>query len=76
MLETIPQIGRELRKKFHWIPSSQLIYLSLENAGGHGINEAKEKYTAGLLEYNIEIIWQILRSPETNMFDLGVWMAV
>ena len=34
------------------------------------------EYTAILKERNVEIIWQIPRSPETNMLDLGVWMSI
>ncbi len=42
------------------------------NAGGHGTREAKEQYTRQLLEnHNIIIKWQLPRSPELNVLDLG-----
>ena len=49
----------------------------LDNAGGHGSNEAVEKYTEDLKnKYKIEIIQQVPRSPETNVLDLGIWMSL
>lgn len=48
----------------------------MDNTGGHGTNEAKEKYTKILKLFHIEIIWQVPRSPETNMLDLGCWMSI
>ena len=29
-----------------------------------------------LKEKNIHVVWQVPNSPETNMFDLGLWMAI
>ena len=48
----------------------------MDNAGGHGTSEAIDEYTNRLLEYNVKIIWQVPRSPETNLLDLGVWMSM
>ena len=48
----------------------------MDNAGGHGTNDTIKTYTDGLKEFNVEIIWQVPRSPETNMLDLGVWMSI
>ena len=48
----------------------------MDNAGGHGTNDAKQEYTRLLKSFNVEIIWQIPRSCETNMLDLGVWMSI
>ena len=76
MLETIPEVGKALREKFHWVPEQEKIFLVMDNAGGHGTNDAIATYTEGLQIYNVEIIWQVPRSPETNMLDLGVWMSV
>ena len=76
MLETIPEVRVGLQKSFHWFPQDQTIYLVMDNAGGHGTNDAIKTYTDGLKEYNVEIIWQVPRSPETNMLDLGVWMSI
>ena len=49
----------------------------MDNAGGHGSNEAVEKYTEDLKnKYKIEIIQQVPRSPETNVLDLGICLDV
>ena len=48
----------------------------MDNAGGHGTNDAKTIYTEALQAYNTEIIWQVPRSPKTNMLDLGIWMSI
>jgi len=49
----------------------------MDNAGGHGTQEAREEYTRRLLEeFNIVIIQQSARSPEVNALDLGIWMSV
>ena len=45
--------------------------------GGHGTNVAIDEYTQMLKEeFNIDIIFQIPRSPYCNVLDLGVWMAL
>jgi len=77
MLEHLPDIGYEIRQKMPWIPEEEIIYLVMDNAGGHGTREAINEYTRDLLEnYHIEIIHQAARLPETNALDLGVWMSV
>ena len=49
----------------------------MDNAGGQGTKEAKEEFEKILFEeFNVIIEWQIANSPETNMLDLGGWMAV
>jgi len=49
----------------------------MDNAGGHGSNVAIAPYRSDLLDkYNVEIIFQIPRSPYTNVLDLGVWMSL
>jgi hypothetical protein len=61
----------------HWIPPEQEIYLVIDNAGGHGTEEAVDEYTRILNEeYNIIILHQALRSPEMNALDLGLWMSL
>ena len=45
VLKTIPKVGAALREKYWWFTQEQEIYLVMENAGGHGTNEAVEKYT-------------------------------
>ncbi len=49
----------------------------MDNARGHGTQEAIEEYTRRLLEeFNIVVIRQSVRSPEVNALDLGIWMSV
>lgn len=77
MLAAMQRVGQAVRAKFHWVPDDEIIYLIMDNAGGHGTIEAVEQYTLQLLlEFNIVIIQQIPRSPETNVLDLGIWMAL
>ena len=76
MLRVMPEIGQALRNKFSWVALPDPIYLVMDNAGGHGTNDAITIYTDALKEYNIQIIWQVPRSPETNMLDLGIWMSI
>ena len=77
MEEKIPIIGEKLRAAYHWVPATQKIFLFMDNAGGHGTDVAIANYTGKLLDdFNVEVVWQVPRSPETNMLDLGVWMSV
>ena len=77
MLDVLPRMAKAMRKKFDYLPPNTVLYLQMDNAGGHGTNKAKETYTDLLKDkYNIEIIWQPPRSPETNLLDLGVWMSL
>ena len=49
----------------------------MDNAGGHGTNDATAQYTRLLWdEFKVQVIWQVPRSPETNMLDLGIWMSI
>lgn len=62
-----------LRRLFWWIPVTKEIYVTMDNAGGHGTDEAKEQYEKLMKEKNnIIIIWQTPLSPYTNLLDLGV----
>lgn len=46
----------------------------MDNTGGHGTQEVIDGYTRTLYEtYNVEIIHQAPRLPETNALDLGIW---
>lgn len=76
MITIMPKISTEIRKKFHWVDKEDTIYLVMDNAGGHGTKNCKQKYINILKEKNIEIIWQCPRSPETNALDLGIWMCL
>ena len=76
MLRVMPRVGEAIRAAYHWVDDSDPIYLFLDNAGGHGTDEAVEKYCNLLAEeYHVICYHQRPRSPATNMLDLGVWMA-
>ena len=49
----------------------------MDNAGGHGSKSIIDEYTDNLnKDYNIEIIWQMPRSPYTNALDLGFQISL
>ena len=48
MLRILPEIAREIRESYHWMPPNERIYLVMDNAGGHGTREAREQYTRQL----------------------------
>ncbi len=76
MLRILPQIAAEKRQQLHWIPHKEPIYLVMDNAGGHGTQEARAEYTRRLRDdFNIVIIQQSVHSPEVNALDLGIWMS-
>ena len=73
----MPRIGTAIRQNMPWVPRDELIYLVMDNAGGHGTAAAIQQYTRDLLvRFNIEIIHQAARSPETNPLDLGLWRSI
>jgi hypothetical protein len=77
MLEKMPIVGAKIRRKMPWVPQGTTINLIMDNAGGHGMQEAIDEYTAGLQrEFNIRIKHQAPRSPETNALDLGIWCSI
>jgi hypothetical protein len=77
MTKAINEIGKSIRNAYHFIPKTETIYLFMDNAGGHGKNDVKDDYVSKLEnEFNIEVVWQVARSPETNMLDLGAWMSI
>ena len=48
----------------------------MDNAGGHGTDDCVTEYVKILKDdFNVICVHQRLRSPATNMLDLGVWMA-
>src|SRR5688572_21941853 len=75
MLMIMPQIGSISRSKFSWV-LEQTIYLVMDNAGGHGTSQAILEYINALVHYKIKIKWQVPRSSETNLLDLGIWMSI
>jgi hypothetical protein len=49
----------------------------MDNAGGHGTKDTIEWYEQEMLRrFNINIIYQIPRSPETNLLNLGIWCGL
>ena len=77
MLRAMDRVGAAIRSAYHWVSMEDKCYLVMDNAGGHGTNTAIEQYSNNLLQnFNIEIIWQIPRSPYTNVLDLGIWMSL
>jgi hypothetical protein len=49
----------------------------MDNAGGHGMQEALDEYTRRLRDdFNLVIIQQSAHSPEVNALDLGIWMSI
>lgn len=45
MLKHIHDIGKAIRKSYHWVPREDTIYLIMDNAVGHGTNATKTEYT-------------------------------
>ena len=77
MLEAMDRVGESIRQAYCWIPRTDPCYLVMDNAGGHGSNEAIEQYVRRLKdEFNVETIFQVPRSPYTNVLDLGVWCSL
>ena len=77
MLSAMTRVGIAIRASYQWVPITKICYLVIDNAGGHGTNEAIHSYTKSLKdEYKIQIIFQVPRSPYTNVLDLGVWMSL
>ena len=71
----MPEIGKTISKKYHWISRDVPICLFLDNIGGHGTGEAATKYLAMLKDdFNVICIHQRPHLPATNLLDLGVWM--
>ena len=66
MIPAMDRVGQAIRSTFHWIPPNQTCYLVINNAGGHGTDEAIKKYTTCLLDkHKIEIIKEFYLS---NLF--------
>ena len=77
MLSAMRRVGVALRTCYHWVALTTVIYLIMDNAGGHGTNECVIEYTRIFkVEFNVVIIHQVPRSPYTNVLDLGVWRSL
>jgi hypothetical protein len=71
------EMGEAIRTAYWWLPFQQEIELIMDNAGGHGTKDAIEWYERELKDrYNVLIIHQVPRSPETNLLDLGIWCGL
>ena len=77
MKEAIGELGPALRKAYHWVELHDPIHLIMDNAGGHGTNDCIDEYVSKLqTDFNIAVVWQVPRSPETNLLDLGIWRSL
>ena len=75
--KSMDEVGQHIRIKFWWVPQQEEIDLIMDNAGGHGTDEAKLIYTTMLKnKYNVKVVWQTPQSPEFNLLDLGVWCSL
>jgi hypothetical protein len=71
------EMGEAIRKAYHWVPFEQEIELIMDNAGGHGTKDCIAEYENELkTQFNVRIIHQVPRSPETNLLDLGIWCGL
>jgi len=80
---SLQSTSKSLAKQFRFISSGSLlrtvIYLIIDNAGGHGTNDGIEEYhelSALFQKYKSQLLHQVPNSPETNLLDLGVWRAM
>jgi hypothetical protein len=75
MLRVMPLVGIAIREKMPWVPQDETIYLVMDNAGGHGTEEAIGEYTRWMWrEFNIEniSIIAITGSQCTRLWTLDV----
>jgi hypothetical protein len=77
MLKHMRQVGMYMRGAYHWVP------LRLPSTSSWTMRVVTEQYRKWgefkqelKVEYNVEIIRQVPRSPETNILDLGVWCSL
>ena len=76
MMLVVDEIGDSIQKSFHWVKKGVPIHLFMDNISSHGTIDCKEEFVKTLKEkYNVVVVWQVPRSPETNLLDLGVWMS-
>ena len=77
VLSAMRRVDEEMRLKYHWVTLSTMLYLVMDNLGGHGIDACVDEYHMLLLEqYNITIIQQVLRLLYINILDNGVWAGL
>jgi hypothetical protein len=56
MLDIIEDIGFSICQSFHWLDPDVPIHLFMDNAGGHGSDEAKTKEYVSILFYKFNIL--------------------
>ena len=77
MLSAMIRVGKAIREKFHWVPMHEKVYLFIDGAGGHGTNEAINEYDKNLMiDFNIKLVFQVPRTPYSNVLDLGIWCGL
>ena len=77
MLSAMIRVGKAIREKFHWVPMHEKVYLFIDDAGGHGTNEAINEYDKNLMiDFNIKLVFQVPRTPYSNVLDLGIWCGL
>ena len=78
MIKNIHELGKSVRHAYINVAGkNKPIVLVMDNAGGHGRNDVKKDYEDVLnRDYKIIVHWQVPNSPETNLLDLGAWMAL
>ena len=78
MIKNIHELGKSVRHAYRNVAGkNKPIVLVMDNAGGHGRNDVKKDYEDVLnRDYKIIVHWQVPNSPETNLLDLGAWMAL
>ena len=60
-----------------WVFNEEIIYLVMDNTGGHGKNEAVLEYSKYLAaNYNIVVHHQVPQLPETTITVLGARIIV
>ena len=77
MLSVMIRVGKAMRETFHWIPMHEKVNLFIDGAGGHGTNEAINAYDNNLMIYfNIKLVFQVPRTPYSNVLDLRIWRGL
>ena len=77
MLEAMDRVGWSMCVSYYWVDLIIVLYIILNNDGGHGTNVCIIAYTQMFkTRYNTEFIHQVSHSPYTTVLDLGVWCDI
>ena len=77
LLFAMTRVGEAIRQKLHWVPMDELVYLFIDGSGGHGTKGATIEYKTNSLEnFNIQLVFQVPRTPYSNVLDLEVWCGL